>query len=163
MEYRGVEEQGQFQRREEASGGENQDGVLGGLRKRKLETESPVEGWKTRRDEHGGGLRVQGSRPSPAHPTLEVPLAITAVRSLELGVTAVTATQRVQLHSQLLREATGSQPQQMRLWEAAGSLEGNQKIHLRTGQAEIILRPWVHTHSCAHTHTPNPLVIENPT
>lgn len=68
---------------------------------------------------------MKGSRPSPAHPTLEVALAVTAVRSLELGVTAVTATQCVQLHSQLLGEATGSEPQQTRLWEAVGSFEGN--------------------------------------
>ena len=132
-----------------------------GLRKRYLET---VAGGGME-DEVGG---VQGSHMgegrglSPAHPTLEVPLAIAAVRSLALGVTAVTVTQCVQLHSQLLREATGSEPQQMRLWEAAGSLESNPKIHLRTRQGGFILRSCVHTHSCARTHTANPLVIQNP-
>lgn len=39
---------------------------------------------------------------SPAHPALQQPLAITAVGSPGLGVTAVTVTQCVQLHSQLL-------------------------------------------------------------
>ena len=162
MEFRGVEEQGELQRREEASGGESQGRVLEGLRKRYLETESRVEGWRTRW-EYGGAIWVKGSRPSPVHPTLEVPLAITAVRSLELGVAAVTVTHCVQLHSQLLGEATGSEPQQMRLWEAVGSLESNPKIHLRTGQGGIILRAREHTHSCAHTHIAKPLVIQKTT
>ena len=52
-EYRG-EERGEFQQREEASGCKNQGGVLGGLRKRKLETVA------------GGGMedRVRGVRGS---------------------------------------------------------------------------------------------------
>lgn len=111
-----------------------------GLRKRYLETESQVEGWRTRW-EYGGAIWVKGSRPSPAHPTLEVPLAITAVRSLELGVAAVTVTHCVQLHSQLLREATGSEPQQMRLWEAVGSLESNPKIHRLVDSDLVALYP----------------------
>lgn len=123
-EYREIEEQGEFQQREEASGGENQGGVLGGLRKRKLETVAGG-GMEDRVRGVWGSPAVKGSRPSPAHPTLEVALAITAVRSLQLGVAAVAATQCVQLHSQLLGEATGSEPQQTRLWEAAGSFEGN--------------------------------------
>lgn len=162
MEFRGVEEQGELQRREEASGGASQGRVLEGLRRRYLETEARVEGWRTRW-EYGGAIRVKGSGRSPAHPALEVPLATTAVRSLELGVAAVTATHCVQLHGQLLGEATGSEPQQMRLWEAVGSFESNPKIHLRTGQGGIILRARAHTHSCAHTHTAKPLVIQNPT
>ena len=49
----------------------------------------------------------------------------------------------------------------MGLWEAVGSLESNQKIHLRTGQAEIKLRSYALLY--VHGHTPNILVIQNPT
>ena len=151
MEFRGVEEQGELQQREEASGGESQGRVLEGLRKRYLETESQVEGWRTRW-EYGGAIWVKGSRPSPAHPTLEVPLAITAVRSLELGVAAVTVTHCVQLHSQLLREATGSEPQQMRLWEAVGGWGGaNQARH-----------PWVSQVGTPGGGAPTPLSLPPP-
>lgn len=45
------------------------------------------------------GRRQQAA--SPAYPTLQEPLAVTAVGRLGLGVAAVTVTQCVQLHSQL--------------------------------------------------------------
>jgi hypothetical protein len=55
-----------------------------------------------RRNTRWGLLRARGLNLSPAHPTLKVSLAITAVGSPGLGITAVTITQCVQLHSQLL-------------------------------------------------------------
>lgn len=43
----------------------------------------------------------------------------------------------------------------MGLWEAAGSLESNQKVHLRTRGQKSDSR------SCARAHTPNPFIIQN--
>lgn len=63
------------------------------------------------------------------------------MRSLELSVIAITIAQCVQLHSQLLREATGSEPQQMGLCEAVGCLESNQKIHRLVDSDMVALAP----------------------
>lgn len=97
-------------------------------------------------------------RPSPTHPALKLPLAAAAVhvQILELGVTAVTITQSMQLYSQLLREAPSSKPQVMGLLEATLSLERNPKIHLRTGQAGARL-----SDTC--THEPKPLMVQDTT
>ena len=93
---------------------------------------------------------------SPAYPTLQVPLAVTAVGRLGLGVAAVTVTQCVQLHGQLLGEAKRSEPQKMGLWEAAGSLESNQKVHLRTRGQKSDSRSCARAHARTHAH-PKPI------
>lgn len=103
---------------------------------------------------------VKEPRDSPAYSTLKVSLAVAAVGSLGLVVTAVTVTQSVELHCQLLREAKCSEPQELGLWEAVISLECNPEIHLRTGWAGTRL-----SHTCVHVcrHTPSLLIMQNST
>lgn len=92
-----------------------------------------AQSWDSR-SEAAGAPRLAG-RGSPAHPTLQAPLAPAAVGGPALLAAAAAAvTHGLQLHDQLLREAPRAQRHHLGAGQAVGSSEGHPEGHLRAGE-----------------------------